>query len=374
MEKRKPYVMIVVNAVSNLLNFRHELILALIDRGYGVVIVSPSGTALQMYEQMGCKVVVQAVNRHGRNVIQDMTLMMKYFQVIQEWKPFCILTYTIKPNLYAGLAARMLRVPYLIHITGLGIAFSNKSFMTSVIIHMYRRVLKHAKCVFFQNKSNRQTFIRLKIPFRHSVVLPGSGVNLSFYKKQEYPTDDGVFRLLFISRIMKDKGIHEVVNAARILGKKYGNIEFHILGACEDDYAPRMEEWAKEKNIIYHGAQKDTRPFMKQCDCLIHPSYHEGMSNVCLEAAATARPILASNIPGCREIFDEGISGIGFEPRNVSALVKAIETYIRIPYAERKRMGEKARKKVEEKFDRKFVINAYMDELECLEAMKNDYC
>lgn len=369
--RQSHYVMIIVNAVSNLVNFRHELILELIDRGYGVIIVSPSGDELKTYKELGCKIVEQSVNRHGKSVLQDITLMMKYFQYVQQWKPFCVLTYTIKPNLYGGFVSRILRVPYFINITGLGVAFTKQGFMTSVIIHMYRRVLKHAKCVFFQNKNNRQAFIRLKIPFYHSIVLPGSGVNLSFYAKQPYPPDDGMFRLIFISRIMKDKGIHEVINAARILGKKYPNLEIHILGACEDDYGSRMEQWSKEKNIVYHGVQHDTRPFMRQCDCLIHPSYHEGMSNVCLEAAASGRPILASNIPGCREIFDEGISGIGFEPHNVNALVKAIERYMSIPYEERKRMGERAREKVEEKFDRKLVIDAYMDEIECLEAMRS---
>ena len=371
MNRRSHYVMIIVNAVSNLVNFRHELILKLIEKGYGVIIVSPSGTELKTYEELGCKIIVQPVNRHGQNVLQDVVLMMKYFQYVWQWKPFCVLTYTIKPNLYGGFVSRILRVPYLINITGLGVAFTQQGFMTSAIIHMYRRVLKHAKCVFFQNKNNRQAFIRLKIPFYHSIVLPGSGVNLSFYERQPYPLEDGVFRFIFISRIMKDKGIHEVVNAARILGKKYSNIEFHILGACEDGYESHMEKWSKEENIIYHGVQHDTRPFMRQCDCLIHPSYHEGMSNVCLEAAASGRPILASNIPGCQEIFDEGISGIGFEPRNVNALVKAIEHFMRIPYGERKRMGEKAREKVEEKFDRRFVIDAYMDEIECLEAMRS---
>ena len=148
--RQSHYVMIIVNAVSNLVNFRHELILELIDRGYGVIIVSPSGDELKTYEELGCKIIEQSVNRHGKNVLQDITLMMKYFQYVRQWKPFCVLTYTIKPNLYGGFVSRVLRVPYLINITGLGVAFIKQDFMTSVIIHMYRRVLKHAKCVFFQ--------------------------------------------------------------------------------------------------------------------------------------------------------------------------------------------------------------------------------
>ncbi len=371
MNKTSNRIMIVVNAVSNLINFRYELIVALLQRGYEVLIVTPNGDGLQQFKDLGCQIVIQSVNRHGKSITQDVSLMMKYFSVIQKYKPFAVLTYTIKPNLYAGFAARMLRVPYLINITGLGIAFDKQGPMRSMIVHMYRRVLKHAACVFYQNKNNRKTFIKLKIPFRHSEVLPGSGVNLEHYVAQPYPPQDEKIRFLYISRIMKDKGIHELVNAAKILGRKYENIEFHILGACEDDYASKMEAWAKEKNIFYHGVQQDTRPYMKVCDALIHPSYHEGMSNVCLEAAATARPIIASDIPGCNEIFDETISGLGFEPRNVNALVKAIETFIHLPYETRAKMGRCSRKKVEEKFDRNLVIQAYMDELECLEAMRN---
>lgn len=371
MNKKSNRIMIVVNAVSNLVNFRHELIVALLREGYEVLIVTPKGEGLAQYEALGCKILIQPVNRHGKSITQDMALMMKYFSYIQQYRPFAVLTYTIKPNLYAGFAARMLRVPYLINITGLGIAFDKQGAMRSLIVHMYRRVLKHAACVFYQNKTNRKTFIKLKIPFRHSEVLPGSGVNLEHFVAEPYPPQDDKIRLLFISRIMKDKGIHELVNAAKLLGRKYHDLEFHILGACEDDYAPKMAEWAKADNIYYHGVQKDTRPFMKQCDALVHPSYHEGMSNVCLEAAATARPIIASDIPGCREIFDESISGLGFEPRNVNSLVKAIEKFIHLPYEVRKNMGVCGRKKVEEKFDRNLVIQAYMDELECLEAMRN---
>lgn len=371
MNKKSNRIMIVVNAVSNLVNFRHELIVALLREGYEVLIVTPKGEGLAQYGALGCKILIQPVNRHGKSITQDMALMMKYFSYIQQYRPFAVLTYTIKPNLYAGFAARMLRVPYLINITGLGIAFDKQGAMRSLIVHMYRRVLKHAACVFYQNKTNRKTFIKLKIPFRHSEVLPGSGVNLEHFVAEPYPPQNDKIRLLFISRIMKDKGIHELVNAAKLLGRKYHDLEFHILGACEDDYAPKMAEWAKEDNIYYHGVQKDTRPFMKQCDALVHPSYHEGMSNVCLEAAATARPIIASDIPGCREIFDESISGLGFEPRNVNSLVKAIEKFIHLPYEVRKNMGVCGRKKVEEKFDRNLVIQAYMDELECLEAMRN---
>lgn len=371
MNKASNRIMIVVNAVSNLINFRHELIIALLEEGYEVLIVTPKGEGLNQYKKLGCQILIQPVNRHGKSITQDMTLMMKYFSLIQKYKPFAVFTYTIKPNLYAGFAARMLRVPYLINITGLGIAFDKQGPVRSLIVHMYRRVLKHAACVFYQNKNNRKTFIKLKIPFRHSEVLPGSGVNLEYYTAQPYPPPSEKIKFLFISRIMKDKGIHELVNAAKLLGRRYQNLEFHILGACEDDYLTRMEAWAKEKNIFYHGLQKDTRPFMKACDALVHPSYHEGMSNVCLEAAATARPIIASDIPGCNEIFDDAISGFGFEPRNVNSLVKAIEKFIQLPYEKRKAMGLSGRKKVEEKFDRNLVIQAYMDELECLEAMRN---
>ncbi|TYZ26671.1 glycosyltransferase family 4 protein [Selenomonas caprae] len=364
-------ILILAHHAEGLYLPRRELMMRLKEDGHTVLTAIPTGRCFDKVAAIVDGVFPAPVKRRGMNPFSDIKLIWFYYRLLKKLNPDCVLTYTIKPNLYGGMVARACNVPYLMNITGLGTAFAKENLLCRIATLMYKVVAGHEQCVFFQNADNRQILERRGVSWKKPILIPGSGVNLKHFNKQTYPNDDGKVRLLFISRIMRDKGIHELVSAAKILKNKYPNIEFHILGNCEDDYASKMEMWSKEPNIIYHGGQRDTRPFMKACDALLHPSYHEGMSNVCLEAAATARPIIASNISGCREIFDEMISGIGFEPHNVNSLVKAIETFINLPYETRKNMGICARKKVEEKFDRNLVIQAYMDELECLEAMRN---
>lgn len=358
-------VMIIVNEATNLANFRDEIIERLLAEQYEVIIVSPAGKRLAPYkEKEGCRVVEIAVNRHGKNPVQELSLFMKYFSVMRKYKPICVLTYTIKPNIYGGMAARFLRIPYIVNITGLGVVFDNINMLQKTIVVLYRRVMKHATCVFFQNKSNRSTFIRLGIDFPCSEIIPGSGVNLEVNSLEDYPAESEPIRFLFIARIMKDKGINEYVNAARIIHKQDPDIEFHVIGNCEFGYEDKIAKWVTQGDIIYHGAQPNVHYYMKNCHALIHPSFYmEGISNVCLEAAATGRPVLTTNWLGCKETVDDGESGYIFEPRNVIDLVKAINKFIELPYDEKIKMGRKGRIKMEQKFDRQFVVASYMKEI-----------
>lgn len=358
-------VMIIVNAATNLANFRNEIIEGLLAENYEVIIVSPAGKRLLPYKQKaGCQVIEIPVNRHGKNPFQEMALFMKYFRVMKAKRPICVLTYTIKPNIYGGMAARLLRIPYLVNITGLGVVFDNKNMLQKTIVVLYRRVMKHATCVFFQNKTNRSTFIRLGIGFPCSEIIPGSGVNLAANTLEPYPAENEPPKFLFVARIMKDKGIHEYVDAARIIRKQYPQAEFHVIGNCEFGYEEKVAKWAEQGDIIYHGAQPDVHSFMKKSHALIHPSFYmEGMSNVCLEAAATGRPVLTTNWLGYKETVDDGKTGYIFEPRNVTALVKVIKKFIELPYSDKVTMGLNGRKKMENQFDRQLVVNSYMKEI-----------
>ena len=358
-------VMIIVNAATNLANFRDEIIAELLAEHYEVIIVSPAGKRLLPYkEKEGCTVIEIAVNRHGKNPVQEMTLFMKYFRVMKKYRPICVLTYTIKPNIYGGMAARFLRIPYIVNITGLGVVFDNKNMLQKTVVMLYRRVMKHATCVFFQNKTNRSTFIRLGIDFPCSEIIPGSGVNLEVNALEDYPAEDEPLRFLFVARIMKDKGIHEYVSAARIIRKQYPSVEFHVIGNCEFGYEEKVAKWVEQGDIIYHGAQPDVHSFMKSSHALIHPSFYmEGMSNVCLEAASTGRPVLTTNWLGCKETVDDEKTGYIFEPRNVASLVKSIKKFIDLSYNEKVAMGLHGRKKMERQFDRQLVVDSYMKEI-----------
>jgi galacturonosyltransferase len=162
---------------------------------------------------------------------------------------------------------------------------------------------------------------------------------------------------------MKAKGIDELLEAIERVKNKYSNVQLDIVGFCEEDYSDKLKEYEKQEFIKYHGQQDDIHTFIKDCHALVLPTYHEGMANVLLEAASTGRPVLASNIPGCKETFDEGVSGLGFEVKNVDSLVKAIIKFIDLPYEEKKAMGIAGRKKMEREFDRNIVVNAYLEEI-----------
>lgn len=357
-------ILILAHHAEGLYRPRHELMQALKQAGHKVIVSIPRGIYYDKVSALVDEVVDTPIERRGTNPIKDLRLLHFYHRLMKNIKPDCVLSYAIKPNLYGGITAQKSHIPYMPNITGLGTAFDKAGLIRTFIVCMYRKIAGQAQCAFLQNNANKAVMEKFGIHWKKVVLLPGSGINLSDFPACDYSRDGKQFRFLFVSRIMRDKGIHELIEAARILGSRYENLEFHILGYCENGYEDKMAAWAKEKNIFYHGPQENVRPFLAMCDCLVHPSYHEGMSNVCLEAAASARPVLASNIPGCKEIFDDGITGIGFAPRNVSSLVEAIERFMCLPYEERKKMGLLGRKKVEQEFDRKRVIQAYLEEIE----------
>ena len=224
--------------------------------------------------------------------------------------------------------------------------------------------MKKASCVFFQNAKNRDIFAGFGIKGKKERLVPGSGVNLDRHVLEEYPDEDTPVKLVFVGRIMKEKGIDELLYGAEKIKQEFPEVIFQLIGSYEDDYKVLIEEKEKAGIVQFIGYQKIIHPFYKDASAAIMPSYHEGMSNVVLEAAATGRPVLASDIPGCREGFDDGITGIGFTPRDKEAFYKAVKRFLNLSYEERKQMGENARKKIEKEFDRKIVVESYIEEIE----------
>lgn len=355
-------ILILTNNDVGLYKFRKELIEKLIEDKHKIIISLPYGSFVEELEKIGCAFVNTFIDRRGVNPLKDIQLLINYFKIIKKTKPDIILTYTIKPNIYGGIAARILNIPYMVNITGLGSALEKKGMLKNILFFLYKIIASKANALFYQNEANQKKFKENRITNRNSILLPGSGVNLVSNTFEQYPPNKNI-KFLFVGRIMKDKGINELIEAIKILRKTFNHLEFHVVGRCEDGYEKKIEKWSKEGLIIYHGQQDDVHAYMTKCHCLIHPSYHEGLSNVCLEAAATGRPILASRIPGCIETFDEGITGLGFESRNVKSLVVAIIKFIKIPYSEKEKMGILGRKKVEKIFDRKIVIDTYIKEI-----------
>ncbi len=358
----KKKVLILANCASGLYDFRNELLLALLKE-YEVHVSLPDEEDVPEIAKEGCIVHHTELERRGMNPLKDSSLMLKYFGLMRKVKPDVVLTYTIKPNIYGSLCARFLKIPYIVNITGLGSAFEEDGMLRKLVVFLYKSALKKANCVFFQNERNRDIFAGFGIKGKKDRLVPGSGVNLQRHCFEEYPDSKEPVRLLFVGRIMKEKGTDELLYAAEQIKKEYPDVRFEIVGSYEDDYKELIEE--KEKAGIVHltGYQKIIHPYYKACSAAVMPSYHEGMSNVVLEAAATGRPVLASDIPGCREGFDAGVTGIGFAPRDGEAFLAAVRSFLSLSHEERKQMGLAARRKVEREFDREIVVNAYLEEI-----------
>lgn len=357
-------ILIIINNSVGMYNFRRELVEKLLDDGHEVCISSPYGEKNKYFKKIGAIFIETEINRHGINIVQEFKLFSAYLEIIRKINPGLVLTYTVKPNIYAGIACRINKSKYIANITGLGGPIQNGNcIFKKLLLLMYKIALKEAEVVFFQNKSNQEFMLSNNIVSRKSYLLPGSGVNLEQHKFEEYPKDDSYINLLFVGRLMRDKGFVEFVKAAIKIKNKYKNVKFTAIGFCEEEFKEELSKLEAGKYIDILGSQDDVIKFIKNSNAIILPSYHEGMSNVLLEASACGRPILASRIPGCIETFDEAISGFGFEPRNVNSLVSVIERFIALPYEEKNKMGINGRLKMEKEFDRKFVINAYVREI-----------
>ena len=217
-----------------------------------------------------------------------------------------------------------------------------------------------AKQVYFQNPSNKEVCQRFGIADERAIVLPGSGVNLKHHIYQEYPADE-VIKFLYIARLQKDKGTGEYFEAAKAIKAKFPQTEFQVLGWKEGDYEGKLEELVAKGVIHFLGMTSDVRPYLKDVHCTIMPSYHEGMSNVNLESAANGRPVITTDVPGCRETVDDGVTGILVTAKDANSLIEGVERFLAMSYEQKKQMGLEGRKKVEREFDRNIVIRAYLD-------------
>ena len=353
-------ILVLTNNFGGLHSFRKEVMQALLDAGYKVYISAPKGDFSDYFQNIGCEVIESQFERRGTNPIADLKQCLSYIKLIRGVKPKAVLTYTIKPNVYGGMACRVCKVPQLANITGLGDAVETPGFLQKLTIILYRVGLAKAKTVFFQNAYNRQFCLDKKMVKSPTVLLPGSGVNINWHTVQPYP-EDGVTRFIYVGRLLVQKGCSELFTTIGKIKEKYGDsVEFHICGVCEDDYQKQLDEYVAKKYVIFHGRVSDVRPYYKEVHCNIMPSWHEGMSNVCLESAAAGRPSITTNVPGCKETVDDGVTGFLTEARNEASLTEAVEKFIHLPYETKKQMGLAARSKVEKEFDRQIVVEAYL--------------
>lgn len=359
-------VLILANKLTGLLSFRRELLEALRDGGYEVVISAPlEKNVADQLEQYNCRLIPTFVDRRGINPIKDFSLVKAYRRIVKQEKPDVVLSYTIKPNLYGGLACKWANVPQIINVTGLGTAVENPGMLQKFVIGLYKICLNKVRVMYFQNTANLEFCKEHGMISGRPELLPGSGVNLERFQPAPMPEGD-VVKFIFISRLLKQKGIEEYLGMAERIKKEYHNTEFHIIGACDDgDYKETVERLEKEGVVKYHGFQTDVRPFIHSVHCTVHPTFYpEGMSNVLLESCASGRAIITTNRPGCREIVEAGKTGYVCREQDVEDLTEKVREYLALSAEERAEMGKAAREKVEREFDRQIVVKKYLKEIE----------
>ena len=356
-------LLILANSDSAIFKFRSELIEAL-STDYHIGIGIPFGQYMELIKNDKYEFFDIPINRHGLNPFEDYKLIRRYKKLIREFKPDAMLLYTIKPNLYGSIAAKRYNIPCLCNITGLGSALENKGQLQKFLIMMYRYAMKGERTIFFQNSHGKDFFIEHNIGKESQFyLLPGSGVNLERFKLLPYPEKQPV-KFFFIARVIKEKGIDEFLYVAKRFKEESKDAEFHVCGACEEAYEDILKE-ADSKGIInYHGLVKDMRAMYQESSCVVLPSFYpEGQSNVLLEGAASGRPLITTNHPGCREAVDNGITGFLVKKQDAEDLYAKVCSVFYMSEEERKQMGIRGRKKIEKEFDRNIVINAYKNRL-----------
>lgn len=357
-------ILILANNDVGLYKFRKELLEALLIE-HQVYISLPNGSYVDDMIQMGCIYEQCEFERHGTNPFAEIKQIKIYQKLMKQVEPDVVLSYTIKPNIYGGIAAAKYNIPYIANITGLGTAVENKGILQKISILLYKYAFKKISCVFVQNAENKQFFIDNNISKDKLKLIPGSGVNLDQFSVLEYPK--GKVEFVFISRIMKTKGIEHYLEAAEHFHNRDSEIKFHICGFCEEKYEDRLKDLSDRGIIIYHGRVDDIRDVLKDVSATIHPTYYpEGLSNVLLESAACGRPIITTDRSGCREVIDDGVNGYVIKQKDTQSLIDGIEKFLKLSYEDRVSMGLEGRKKVAQEFDRKIVVNSYMVQLKLL--------
>lgn len=364
MKKKK--VLILGNSHLVVFGFRGELIERLVQEGHEVIVSFPNGVfgdGEENSKQYGCRFIKTEMERRKANPIKDLSLINRYVKMIRSEKPDVVLGYTVKCDTYGGIACRITRTPFIANITGIGKALAESGLLQRIAVILYKLALKKSNMVFFQNKSDRDFFLSNNIHFDRSGILPGSGVNLQKYRPLAYPDREPII-FTYIARVMKAKGIEQFLDAARALK---GKAEFHVCGYCEEDYKDIMEYEQKAGTIVYHGLVDNIIDYERVSHCIVLPTFHpEGVSNVLLEAAACARPIITTNHAGCREAVDDGVTGLLVKERDSQDLIDNMEKFLYMTTEERREMGLRGREKMEREFDRQIVVDAYLREIESL--------
>ena len=363
-------ILLVANTSWYIHNFRLGLIKVLLEQGYEVFALAPLDDYSPNFKNIGCHHVHLEMDNKGLNPVSDLKMKKRLFGVYRKINPDLILHYTIKPVIYGSMAAAKLEIPFVNNITGLGTAFIKKNWITWLVKQLYRSSQRQAGYIFFQNREDQQLFqkgnlIPKTIP---QEVIPGTGIDTDHFNVCPYPGGNSVTFLL-IARMLWDKGVGEFVEAARLIKSEFSEVCFQLLGFLDVSNrtaisSQQMQIWTEQGVIEYLGETDDVRPYIADADCVVLPSYREGLPRTLLEAAVMGRPIIATDVTGCREVVEHGVNGYLCKVRDANDLVDKMKAMIKLSLHERKEMGLKGRKRIEQNVDEKVVVEKIVNRIE----------
>lgn len=364
-------ILISLNSSWYIYNMRAGLLRALIDGGFDVIAAAPLDGHESKLEAMGCRLIALSVDNKGTNPLRDSILCLRYLRLFRRESPDVFLGYGIKPNVYGSLAAHLLGIPVINNISGLGTTFIRDTWLTPIAKALYWLALRSSTTVFFQNQDDRDLFVILKLVRpEQTALLPGSGINLEEFRPLPAVSyEPKAPRFLLIARLLWDKGVGEFVDAARIVKTAFPEAQFQLLGSLGVENRTAISkttvtEWVEEGVVEYLGATDNVKPHIAASNCVVLPSYREGTPRTLLEAAAMGKPLIATDVPGCREVVDHGRNGFLCEVRNPEDLAQKLLEFMNSSDKERAQMGQESRAKVERQFDETIVIARYLETIE----------
>lgn len=369
-------VMIVLNTAWNLVNFRAGLIRSLVADGHEVVAVAPYDNYASRLADLGCRFVALPMDNKGTHPGRDLLLFLRFISLLYREKPDVYLGYTIKPNIYGSLASHVLGIPVVNNIAGLGTVFIRDNLLTLLVRGLYKAAMSGSRHVFFQNNEDLGLFVEKGLVSADKVSrLPGSGINLeTFVCTPALPSGNRPFCFLLVARLLWDKGVGEYVEAARLIRNQYPTARFQMLGFLDVQNktavsTEQMDEWVKEGIVEYLGVADDVKPYLAAADCVVLPSYREGVPRSLLEAAAMGRSIVTTDTVGCRDAVENGVSGLFCRVADAHDLAEKMQTMLELTDSVRADMGLAGRRKMELEFDEKIVIGRYRQVLDEVAAL-----
>lgn len=360
------HVLMTVNAAWNIWNFRKPVVQALLDGGHKVTVLAPPDNFVDHLKLLGCAFIPLDMNAKGLNPFDEWKLLGQFKQVFEQQKPDIILSYTIKNNTFGALAAKSLGIPFVPNVSGLGTGFLSGGALQFAVEQLYRRAYRNLPVVLFQNEDDRNLFMsRRLVTADQAGLLPGSGIDLEHFQATDFPRNEAPI-FLMIARLLRDKGVLELVEAARQIKAGCPEVRFQLLGAVGAANrtaisAETVESWVKDGVVEYLGTTSDVRPVIAASTCVVLPSYREGAPRTLIEAAAMARPLIATDVPGCRAVVDHETTGFLCAARDANSLAVAMRRFLDLSPDQQSDMGRAGRAKMEQEYDQKLIVESYAD-------------